>query len=121
MAKSVEKKAMRIVMKYEKINGRRPKDVSKKRIGYDIESDKRLIEVKGQSRKEAGMIGIHNSIVRKLGKRLAKYHIYIVYNINKLPRLRIIEPDDIFKVLETDVRFVIKKADVTKYGKIEKL
>ena len=45
----VEQKAMGIAMKYERENGREPRDVSKDRreIGYDILSEERKIEVKG--------------------------------------------------------------------------
>ena len=36
---------MDLVMKYEKEQGRNPLDVSKDRVGYDIKSDNRYIEV----------------------------------------------------------------------------
>jgi len=34
-------------MRYEKSRGRKPKDVSKTKCGFDIKSGKRCIEVKG--------------------------------------------------------------------------
>jgi len=47
MAESPQEKAMRLVMEYERKQGRKPKDVSgDRKKGYDIESDGRMIEVK---------------------------------------------------------------------------
>jgi len=53
MANLIEQQAMEIVMKYEKSQGKNPKDVSRTRCGYDIKSGNRYIEVKGQGSKKA--------------------------------------------------------------------
>lgn len=114
---SVEKRAMKIVMEYEEKHNRNPRDVSKERCGYDIKSKGRCIEVKGMNNKRAQWVWISNSIVRTLGKNLSKYYVYIVYNISDEPRLKILEPDAIFKNLQIDTLFLIKTAAVNKYGK----
>ena len=116
MVKKVEQMAMDIVMKYEKNNGRKPKDVSKTKCGYDIKSNERCIEVKGQSDEKAEWIWVSNTIVRNLGKDLANYYIYIVYNIQDEPKLKILDPDSVFKNLEIDNQFILKRSAITKYG-----
>ena len=90
MPNTVEQRAMQIVMKYEKKQNRNPKDVSKTRCGYDIQSDGRCIEVKGMSSKNAGWFWINNSIVRNLGKNLANYWVYIVYDMKQKLKLKIL-------------------------------
>lgn len=114
---SVEQKAMKIVMEYEEKHNRNPMDVSKKKCGYDIRSRGRCIEVKGMNNKRAQWVWISNSIVRNLGKNLSRYYVYIVYNIHDEPKLKILEPDAIFKNLQIDTQFLLKTAAVNKYGK----
>lgn len=41
-----ESEAIQIVIEYEKKKGRKAKDVRKKKKGYDVDSENRLIEVK---------------------------------------------------------------------------
>lgn len=113
---AVEQKAMQLVMNYEKSQGRKPKDVSRTKCGYDIKSGKRCIEVKGSSHKRADWITITNTIIRNLGKNLANYYIYIVYDIKGKPKLKILEPDVIFKHLEIIAQLYISAAVVNKYG-----
>ena len=117
MPNTIEQRAMQIVMKYEKKQGRNPKDVSRTKCGYDIQSSERYIEVKGMSSKNAGWFGINNSIVRNLGRNLANYWVYIVYDMKQKPKLKILEPDIIFKHLQIDTMFLLKTAVVNKYGK----
>jgi hypothetical protein len=121
MSSAVEQKAITLVMGYERSEHRSPKDVSKQKCGYDIKSGDRYIEVKGQSSKRADGIWIYSSIVRKLGKDLSNYYVYIVYDIKGTPKLKIIEPDDIFKNLQIDPCFLLKTAVINKYGKDVKL
>ena len=121
MPNTVEQKAMRIVIKYEKSQSRHPKDVSKTGGGYDIKANNRFIEVKGQSKPKASWILIHNSIVRNLGKNLSNYYIYIVYNINKKPKLKIIDPDSIFKNLRIETSFLLTSKVINEHGKDTKI
>ena len=117
MANEVEQKAMQIVMAYERSQGREPKDVCRTRCGYDIKSSERYIEVKGQGKKRADWIWISNSITRLLGKNLANYYIYIIYDIRENPKLKIIEPDVIFKNLQIDTLFKLSTGAINKFGK----
>ena len=121
MSISVEQKAVNIVIKYEKSQGRNPKDVSRTKCGYDIKSNRRCIEVKGQSNRRAGWIWINNSIVRNLGKNLINYYIYIVYDIKHKPKLKVIEPDVIFKNLKIDTLFLLPTAVINEHGKDVKI
>jgi len=117
MTTTVEQKSMKIVMEYERAQGRKPKDVSRTKCGYDIKSGDRCIEVKGESKKRASRIWINNSIVRNLGKNLSNYYVYIVYDIKSNPKLKILEPDVIFKNLKIDTKFRLTTAVINQYGK----
>lgn len=121
MSETTEKIAMRMVTKYEKSQGREPRDVSKTRCGYDIKSGKRCIEVKGQSFPRADWIWITPTIVRNLGKNISNYYIYIVYNTKNQPKLKIIDPDVIFKNLQIDTLFKLTGEVINKQGKDIKL
>ena len=121
MANTIEQKVIEIVMKYEKLQGREPKDVSRTKCGYDIKSTERYIEVKGQSKKRAGRIRMDHAIVRIFGKDSPNYYIYIVYDIKNEPKLKILEPDVIFKNLKIDTLFLLPTGVINKYGKDVKL
>ena len=121
MADTIEQKAMKIAMRYEKSRGKNPKDVSRTRCGYDIKSGNRCIEVKGKTSKKAGWFLIHNSIVRNLGKSLINYYIYVVYDLNNKPKLKVLDPDTVFKNLEISTAFLLRTSVVNKYGKDVKL
>lgn len=90
----VEKKAMEVVMDYERRCGRIPVDVSRFEH-YDIQSsdpvsgEARFIEVKGRSdnRIQVELTEVEFEYAKKLGE---SYWLYIVYNISSKPRLLII-------------------------------
>ena len=116
MAKDIEFKAMKLVMKYEKRKGRNPKDVCKnKKYPCDIISKGRYIEVKGKSSSESPpFIVLYKTTLRNLGNNVRKYWIYVVYNINRRPKLRMIPPGKIFGNLEIDTRFILRGKVITK-------
>jgi hypothetical protein len=107
MPNVTEIKAMDFVINYEKEQGRNPKDVSKTGCGYDIRSDERCIEVKGQSSKQPDFIGLYKKTLKNLGKDVLNYYIYLVYDIKEHPKLKIIPPDVIFGNLEIDPQFLL--------------
>ena len=117
MANTVEQKAVKLVMEYESSQDRKPKDVSKQKCGYDIKSGDRCIEVKGVSSKKTSWILINNSIVRSLGKNLSNYYVYIVYDIKNNPKLKILEPDVIFKNLRINTAFLLTAAVINRHGR----
>ena len=105
-----EEQSIKYVMKFEKSQQRKPVDVSKKHIGYDIKSGNRFIEVKSRpASKIQPFIILHNALLRILGKELSHYYIYIVYDMKKEPKLIIIPPEIIFKNLETDVKLFLRQ------------
>lgn len=105
-----EERSIKYVLAYELAQGRNPIDVSKKHIGYDIKSGRRFIEVKSRPKGNIQpFITLHKALLRTLGKGLAHYYIYIVYNMDKEPKLVIIPPNIVFKNLETDVKLLIRK------------
>jgi len=105
-----EELSIKYVMKFEKSQGRKPVDLSKQRIGYDIKSDNRYIEVKSRpGKKIQPFITLHNALLRKLGKGLSCYYVYVIYDMRKEPKLVIIPPEIIFKNLETKVSLLIRK------------
>jgi len=104
-----EEKSIKYVIAYEKSQGRKPVDVSKKHIGYDIKSDRRFIEVKSRPKDRVQpFIKLHNALLRTMGAGLSNYYLYIVYDMDKEPKLIIVPPNVIFSNLETEVSLLIK-------------
>ena len=107
-----EQRAIKIVMKYEKKQGRNPKDVHAEGLGYDVKSGKRLIEVKGKGSskpKFTAGITLYKTLLKKLGKNILNYYIYIVYGLDEnKPKMKILTYDLIFKNLEIDTRYLIR-------------
>lgn len=101
--KKIEQRAMKWVIRYEKGQGRQPKDVSSENLGYDILStDRRTgeefwIEVKGKATE--GNIYLTDNEYRTAQLNPKEYYIYIVENCDSIfkqptiTRLR-----DIYKV-----------------------
>ncbi len=119
-----EEESIKYVIRFEKSQGRKPVDLSKKFIGYDVKSGNRFIEVKSRpSEKLQPFITLHNALLRKLGKGLSRYYIYIVYDMKEDPKLVIIPPEVIFKNLETKVSLFIRRKvyNKTKPQKLKKI
>ena len=103
-----EKQAIELVMQYEKHQGRNPFDVSKTRYGYDIKSGDRLIEVKGQKAPKPDFIYLYKETLRKLGDNTLHYYIYLVYDIKRQPKLKILPPEKIFGNIEIEATFFLR-------------
>jgi len=114
-SKSTEEIAMKIAMEYERKFGRAPRDVSKEKRGYDIESEgisgRRCIEVKGFTPSLSDLLAAPDFDYYKLGisanewgraKELGdEYWLYIVTGAHKTPVLygiqdpiSALDPDD---------------------------
>lgn len=107
---SQEEKSVKIVLAFERKQGRKPIDVSKKHIGYDVRSSGRLIEVKSKPANVLPpFILLHDALLRKLGKDIGKYYVYVVWNMGNKPKLTVIPPDVIFHNLETSVKLFIRQ------------
>ncbi len=85
MVNEIEEKAIAYVIEREGKLGEHPKDVHKNRkIGYDIESENKCIEVKGRSKEKPRFV--HFSEYNYKGMTKAEedekeYWLYIVFNI----------------------------------------
>ncbi len=80
MKNSTEQKAIEIVKTYEIEEGRSPVNVSKKGVGYDLESSGRMIEVKGvsESWKTYTWQSLYHSEVECLDRNTKNFYLYIV-------------------------------------------
>ena len=82
--------------------------MSRGRRGYDIESDGRLIEVKGQSAQRPDFIYLYKRTLEKLGDNVLKYYIYLIYDMKRKPKLKILPPEKIFGNIEIDSMFTLR-------------
>jgi len=111
---NVEKEAVDYVIKYEKKHKRNPKDVSKNRVGYDILSDGRQIEVKGLgSRNPFVLYNINN--IKALQKE-KNYWLYVVFDVKTKPKLLKLPKYEVLKNLHFEISGYIplRKADFEK-------
>ncbi len=88
----VEKIGMKISMEYEKNQGRKPIDVSKENLGFDIRSkgddEIRYIEVK--ARADEGHVALTTNEWFKANRFKEQYWLYVVSNATTYPTLYII-------------------------------
>ena len=97
-SEETELTAMRVVMDYEKAQGRQVEDVSAKNLGYDVTSldlktgDLKLIEVKGLAA-ETGTILLSPNELRVAQDRPDCFWLYVVTNCAVEPQLQEPTPD----------------------------
>lgn len=113
---STSRKAVELILKYERDRGFKPLDVSRNRtfIGYDIisrgpDDEVRLIEVKGTSHEW----GIPDMVDTEFTPRLTLLatHLYVVGNITKTPKLYIVPRKDLKpEYLEKKITYHVKRA-----------
>lgn len=109
MPKNIENEAVKIAMKYEKRRtGKLPESVSRTRCGYDLESKDRCIEVKGFCNERYPSISLYKELKKKLEGKEQKYYVYIVFDIDNKPKLKILSPTTIWENLEKDCRYIIR-------------
>ena len=95
MVNELKKKAIELAINYEKKRGKNPERVNKFKEGYDIKSEDRLIEIKINNKKNDLLLSFKN--FKKLGKDVNKYYIYLFYNLEDKPKLKVLDPDFILK------------------------
>jgi hypothetical protein len=97
--------AMNVAEEYERKQGREPKSVPNKRLGYDIESGDRKIEVKGTS----WTWSKNKSSFQYVSENERKHatHIYLVCNVTKQPELHIFDMSNVHKGLVPEVRYLL--------------
>ncbi len=108
MSREVETKAVQLVMEYERKSGRKPRDVSAEKCGYDIESSGRNIEVKGMSHPTGDNILLYKKLFTKLGKKISNYYIYVVFDIRNTPKMKVLPLDLILANVEIDTSFFVR-------------
>jgi hypothetical protein len=90
--KQLEKIGMEIAMKYEKSQERKPEDVSKENLGFDIRSKRndetRYIEVKARKGEEE--VALTNNEWFKAKRFKEQYWLYVIANASTNPKLYII-------------------------------
>ncbi|MEM4330656.1 MAG: hypothetical protein QW273_01450 [Candidatus Pacearchaeota archaeon] len=91
-----KKKAIELVIEYEKKQGRTPEQANKFRDAYDLKSGDRLIDVKINPNKKELLLSFTK--FKKLGKNIVNYYVYLVEDGEK-PKLKILEPEFILRNL----------------------
>ena len=86
-------KEIKLVMEYERKQGRNPEDVSRRYVGYDIKSDDRLIEVKKRDIKYGFLFMTNNEFLTFLKNKNA--YLYLVYYRDDKPKLKILQRDTV--------------------------
>ena len=101
---------MKEALAYEKKKGRTPKDVSSRTsLGYDIESNNRKIEVKGQ---ECTWKKCRSSFIYITENELGKAtHLYLVCDVLGTPDLHVFDLSKIpFSAVTVEVKHVLHLA-----------
>jgi hypothetical protein len=113
-----EQKSVRVVLKYERSQGRKATNVSKLHIGYDVVSRNRFIEVKSCPKKLPGYIAIYGKLLEKLGNKVSKYYIYIVWGTGKARRITILKPSVVFSNLQIHSEYRVRQKAYNKISSV---
>lgn len=84
------------------------KDVSDKGCGYDLESRGRCIEIKGFRNIRYPSITLYKKLKEQLKGKRKRYYIYVVYDIERKPKLKIIGPSVIWENYEEEKRYILR-------------
>ena len=117
----IERIGMELAMEYERRNGRKPEDISKENLGFDIRSRGkdgiRYIEVK--ARKDFGDVALTPNEWFKAKRFRNQYWLYVILNAAKKPEVYIInnpyENLEAFEKVEV-VRFILDKKELLEKG-----
>jgi hypothetical protein len=110
MSSEVEEEAIKIIMNFERRQGRTPTDVSRRGVGYDIlsegDGEKRCIEVKSRSGERQTFVTMDGGLLKRLGNDVNNYYLYLIRKVRtKNPTLRIVPPSRVLSNLQTVVRY----------------
>lgn len=111
-----ERRAIKAVMRYERKKRRNPEDVHSQKLGYDVKSRRRFIEVKGLTSERPAFAEMQDTIKKKhiLGRN---YWLYVVYNLREKPKIKIVPPHIVRKYLRTVTKYLINSSVINKYGR----
>jgi hypothetical protein len=99
-----EKRAIDLVIKYEKQNGRKAIDYSSQHCIYDVKSSGRLIEVKSRVGNGVGFSILQNTIDKLSSVQKKQFYLYYV-ELRDKPTIRIVPPNILFKNLIPDTKY----------------
>jgi len=101
----VQRIGIKTAMKFEEAKGRNARvlDESEK-LGYDIESKKRCIEVKSSSKSDPDIFITTNEL-RTLRKKRSEYFVYVVKDALRYPSLCVTQGDKLLNI--TDIKTII--------------
>jgi len=106
MARNIERIAMEFAMQYERDHGENPIDRSNDKKGYDIESGKKIIEVKGRSGKIVSIVHFNQYNYASMQKALEENKEYWLYVVK-------INDDNSMILKKMNAVEVIKRAKVS--------
>ncbi|MFC2064153.1 helicase-related protein [Chloroflexota bacterium] len=117
----VERIGMQVTMDYERTQGRKPEDVAKENLGFDVRSigknnQRRYIEVKGRA--GSGSVSLTQNEWFKAKRFGGEFYLYVVLNTSKQPELYCIQdpaasitPDE-----QIEVRYIVSLNKIKKTG-----
>lgn len=110
-----EKKAIELVIRYEKKHGRKAFDCSNQHCVYDIKSTGRLIEVKSRVAKGIGFSVLQGTVMNKLTlEQQKKFYLYYV-ELRKKPTIRIVPPKTLFPSLIKDIKYQLPAGVISQH------
>ena len=118
--KEIEHAGMKYACRYEKEEGRTPKDVSSEKRGYDLRSTtqdgkNRYIEVKARANRDSVVLTSKEWSVAKQIKD--NYFLYIVLNAKTRPELYIIrDPADAVSPVPYVTMYQVPLSEITEHG-----
>ena len=111
-----KKKAIELIIEYEKKQGRNPERANKFKEGCDLKSGERFIDLKINGKKNPNIL-IRFSNFKKLGKNILRYYIYLLEEGGQ--KLKILEPDFIMKNLSLLTLINIKSDLINQLNNID--
>jgi len=100
----VENKAIEYVLELEKNNN--PIDCHQKSVGFDVECDDKIIEIKGSTEKNIPFVVLNSSNLKAL-KHYKPFFIYVIYNLNETPKLLKIDKETVLSTKKEKVSWEI--------------
>ena len=115
-----KKKAIKLVMEYERKQGRNPEKANKFKQGFDLKSGERLIDIKINGKKDSSLL-LSFTKFKKLGRDISNYYVYLLNEEKEgeKPTLKILEPDFIINNLNLLTLINIKPHLINKLNKTD--
>lgn len=103
---------------YEKIKGRKAKELGEsQKPGYDIESEERVIEVKGRSSSNPNIFITTNEL--KAMQKNKNYFVYVVSDTLRHPVLTLVSGEELLGITDIQIIVPYKKWSSVKYDELQ--